>query len=356
MRILIPILGFAPQGGYRVLSELANAWIRMGHECNFLVPSTSKEPYFPTTAKVIKCDFNGIISVTNPEKKENGVDNLVSLFMGLNKIGEKYDVILGNHCLTSWVVRWVECGKAIKFYYIQAYEPGYYPWYKDPVKHLLAKFSYKLNLRKIANSETYKNNGVTVDAIIPPGIDLEKFWEKKNNLDLSEKPEIVIGTLGRVEPYKGTATAISAFRKLRSVNKKLQMKVAFGNVNEADDLEIIKIQGDRELANFYRSLDVLIVSCYSQHGAPHYPLIESMACGTPVVHTDYYPGTAENSWKANSPNAEDVATALEQLLATPYADMMKKISNARKTVEEKLSWDSVAMSFIYQFESLNSKL
>jgi glycosyltransferase involved in cell wall biosynthesis len=76
-----------------------------------------------------------------------------------------------------------------------------------------------------------------------------------------------------------------------------------------------------------------------------------MACGTPVVHTDYYPGTAENSWKANSPQAEDVVTALEQLLTTPHADVMQKISNARKTIEEELSWNRVAMSFICQFES-----
>jgi glycosyltransferase involved in cell wall biosynthesis len=275
------------------------------------------------------------------------------LFSGLNKIGNQYDIISGNHCLTAWVVRWAKCGNAIKFYYVLAYEPDYFPWFKNPIKHLLAKFSYKLNLRKISNSQNYKNNGVNSLVVIPPGIDLDIFWEKKDKNDLSKKSKIIFGTIGRVEPYKGTKTALSAYRKLRLNNSKIVMKVAFGNVINSDDIEIIKIKGDMELADFYRSIDVLIVACYSQHGAPHYPLIESMACGTPVVHTDYYPGTLENSWRANSSTVEDLVGALEVLLSTPYQELRDKVANARKTVEENLSWGNVAKSFIYQFKSSN---
>ena len=37
MKIIIPLVGsFSKEGGWRVLSELANAWIRMGHEVVFL--------------------------------------------------------------------------------------------------------------------------------------------------------------------------------------------------------------------------------------------------------------------------------------------------------------------------------
>ena len=53
MKILIPIIGFAPAGGYRVLSELANHWIKIGFKVDFLLNEYSSPPYFPTIAGII---------------------------------------------------------------------------------------------------------------------------------------------------------------------------------------------------------------------------------------------------------------------------------------------------------------
>lgn len=350
MKILIPTLGFARQGGYRVLSELASGWIKMGHECTFLIPATSEDPYFPTNAKIIRCNRSGVVDARD-EKSANGFDNISSLFGGLKEIGSKYDIILANHSLTAWPVRWANCGSASKFYYIQAYEPGYYPWLSHPIKRILSKLSYALNLNRISNSSTYADDGVCCVSVIPPGIDLSIFTKKPAEHDGFKGIPVVIGTIGRTEPYKGTATAIAAYRKVRSTYPNITMKIAFGNVAPAQDYDIIQIDGDKELAEYYRSLDLLIVSCYSQHGAPHYPLIEAMASGIPVVQTNYYPGDDANSWPAKSPSVEDVAAALEKLLAAPSAKVTQRTLSARKTVEEHLSWESVAGKFIAHFES-----
>jgi glycosyltransferase involved in cell wall biosynthesis len=175
---------------------------------------------------------------------------------------------------------------------------------------------------------------------------LSIFKEKQEYFDINSKSEVIIGTIGRSEPYKGTATAIAAYRRLHAKNPKLKMKVAFGNVPPSDDLEIVEVKNDSELAEFYQSIDVLLVTCYSQHGAPHYPLIEGMACGTPVVHTDYYPGNEDNSWVAKSSELESVIQALDDFLATPNDCRKEKIRLARKTIEEHLSWEKVANSFI----------
>lgn len=59
MRILIPMLGFGRAGGYRVLSELANVWLRAGHDVAFAVPATSEVPYFPTEATIHWLDGKG---------------------------------------------------------------------------------------------------------------------------------------------------------------------------------------------------------------------------------------------------------------------------------------------------------
>lgn len=344
-RILIPILGFAPQGGYRVLSELANAWIRNGHDCTFLTPATSAPPYFPTHAQILRCDRRGKFSETQSSEKPQGLDNVWSIFAGLKCIGGNYDVIFANHCLTAWSVSLAGCGNARKFYYIQAYEPDYYPLLKHPVKHLLARGSYLLGLRQVANAANYRGWGIEPEAIIPPGIDLSIFVQKQLDEDFLDKATITLGTIGRAEPYKGTATALAAYRTLRKSDQRLRMKVGFGNVAPDADIEIVPIRGDVQLAAFYRSVDVLVVSCKGQHCAPHYPLIEAMASGTPVVHTRYFPGNATNSWQADESTTESVASALQQLIQTPQSERLRRVKEARQTVERQLSWDAVAARF-----------
>lgn len=355
MKILIPILGFARQGGYRVLSELANSWIRMGHECSFLVPSTSGDPYFPTSANIIYSNKSGCDSQRKNFKKANGLDNVLSLYVGLKSVGKEYDVILANHSLTAWPVWLANCDDASKFYYIQAYEPDYYPWFRHPLKNVLSKLSYLLNLNRIANSESYKENNIKFMATIPPGIDLSIFNMKEAELDIASKDEIIIGTIGRSEAYKGTSTAIAAYKNVQAKNPRLKLRVAFGNVKASNDFEIIKIKNDSELSMFYQSIDVLLVSCYSQHGAPHYPLIEAMACGTPVIHTDYFPGDKSNSWVAESSSLDAVIAALEDFLKSSSEIRLKKIFAARKKIEENLSWDSVAQNFIGRFNERANK-
>jgi glycosyltransferase involved in cell wall biosynthesis len=77
------------------------------------------------------------------------------------------------------------------------------------------------------------------------------------------------------------------------------LTVAFGNLPENwrhDRVEILTPASDTELSNFYREIDVLIAPGIVQLGACHYPVIEAMACGTPVITTGYYPADSTNSW------------------------------------------------------------
>ncbi|MBD3680015.1 MAG: glycosyltransferase family 4 protein [Rhodobacteraceae bacterium] len=349
MRILIPILGFAQQGGYRVLSELANSWIRMGHDCTFLVPATSGSPYFPTNASILRYDRHGHFTETASGGRRCGYDNVMSLWAGLRKIGKDYDVILANHCLTAWPVRWANSGKAKKFYYIQAYEPDHYPFKKHPVKHLMSRMSYALDLKQISNSPAYIGYGIRPLDIIPPGIDPRKFFSKVNPGRFSSGKEIVLGTIGRIEPYKGTSTALAAYRLLKNEYSNLRMNVGIGNVAAADDIKITPIKDDEKLASYYRSVDILVVSCIGQHGAPHYPLIEAMASGTPVVHTGYYPGTAANSWEAADTSVEAVAHAIRQVVTAPSEEREAKANAARQAVVAELGWDAVGQKFLDLF-------
>lgn len=349
MRILIPILGFAPQGGYRVLSELANSWIRIGHDCTFLVPATSGAPYFPTNASIVRYDRHGRFTDTASTGRRSGYDNIMSLWAGLRQIGKDYEIIVANHCLTAWPVRWANAGKAKKFYYIQAYEPNYYPFTKYPFKHLMSRISYAFDLTQISNTSAYEGYGIRPLDVIPPGIDTSTFISKENPGSFASEKEIVLGTIGRIEPYKGTSTALAAYRLLRREYPHLRMKVGFGNVEAADDIEITPIKGDDQLASYYRSVDILVVSCIGQHGAPHYPLIEAMASGTPVVHTGYYPGTTANSWQADDTSVDAVAQAIRQVITASSDERAAKSNAARQVVVAELAWDAVGQQFLSHF-------
>lgn len=351
MKILIPILGFAKQGGYRVLSELANAWIDLGHQCTFLAPETSDLPYFPTKAEIIFCSFHLNTAVNNVGRRASGFDNIISLYCGLRRMRDEYDVIFANHSMTTWPVYFAAGNCVKKMYYIQAYEPGYYKFQQHPIKHILAKLSYILPFKQISNSNTYRGVGISPVAVIPPGIDTSIFFPKTNYIDISEKSNLIIGTIGRTEPYKGTGTAIAAYRALGKCVSNAQMKIAFRNVDFAEDYEIVDINGDAELADYYRSLDVLLVTCYSQHGAPHYPLIEAMSCGTPVVQTNYYPGNEFNSWPCAGANVEAVVKGILEFISSSKEERMNKIALSQSFVACELAWKEVARKFIKIFDA-----
>lgn len=352
MKILIPTFNFGANGGGRVLSELANVWIALGHECDFLAPETANKPYFPSKANIILSNRRGIITGDRRNGEMVRYDGVLSVISGLREIGHRYDVILANQSLTAWPVCFINCGKANKFYYIQAYEPDYYSPFSQTAEYLLSRLSYVLPLKQIANSATYKGMGIHPTDVIPPGIDLSIFRRRENHVKFSGKKEIVLGTIGRIEPYKGTATAVSAYRALRASDSRLRLKVALGNVKISDDVEIVDIKSDIELSEYYRSLDVLIVSCSYQYGAPHYPVIEAMASGVPVVHTGYYPGSADNSWIAEQSSTASVAEALGRLLNSSESEIVEKTDRARALIERELEWGMVGRRFLAAFSAV----
>ena len=99
MKILIPLTtGFGPQGGWRVLSQLANQWILQGHSVTFLVQKSSNLPYFPTQATILWFDNKGNIHKINdlnykiPFGRYFGIS--YALIRALKKLN--YDIVLAT--------------------------------------------------------------------------------------------------------------------------------------------------------------------------------------------------------------------------------------------------------------------
>ncbi len=124
MRILIPIATFEVGGDFRVLSELANHWMRQGHAL-----STAVAPTAPRTA------FAGSGSMRSV---------YLGMLRALTRVGSHYDVILANHSFTALSVAFARTGSARKWYYVLAYEPEYYsfePGWKGRVLQAMTALS-----------------------------------------------------------------------------------------------------------------------------------------------------------------------------------------------------------------------
>lgn len=363
MKILIPITAFDRAGGSRVLSELASHWSDAGHEVNFLVDIRSKPPYFPTRAKIIRFDKFGKITRTDQQASlslDGGklASVWVRMWLALSRIGSDYDVILANHSLTTYPIAFARTGSARKWYYIQAYEPEYYGFikgFRGGVLEVLAAFSYRFRFHQVANAPIYIGyKGIRANQWVPPGIDFKLFRLRELPPVFDENRTIIIGTIGRKELTKGTADVLAAFEMLAARNSRISLSVAFGNLPKNwhhPRANIIMPNGDAELAAWYRSIDILIAPGTVQLGACHYPVLEAMASGTPVITTGYLPAHTDNSWIVPIHSPKAIVDAVQDIIFLDTQKLNEKVALATVAVA-RFNWKCVANDFLKLFSEL----
>lgn len=329
MKILIPVLSFGNAGGYRVLSKIADELIFFGHQVEFLCPEGSNMPYFPTAAKIGWIGSNGII-YEQKDHQPSGKDNFISiqkkLTSALQKIPEdSYDVIIANHSLTVFPV----LRSALKhktLYYVQAYEPDYYRLLggiKNKILCFLSALTYRKDIFTVVNSAIYKDyKKLDTSNVLYPGIDFSLFYPNNgaafNQQDDNET--IIIGTVGRLERFKGTIYVLDAFNMIRQKYPAAELHVAFGNQADyegCDGVYCFQPKGDKALGDYYRSLNYYFCAGFTQIGAFHYPIVEAMACGIPVITTQYNPADDNNSWLTDICNVPDIVKKFELALNNP---------------------------------------
>jgi glycosyltransferase involved in cell wall biosynthesis len=168
----------------------------------------------------------------------------------------------------------------------------------------------------------------------------------------------VVGCIGRSEPDKGTREAIAAYRAfVRQHPGPHRLRMATFGVPPAwlegiPGLEPVVPGNDRELADYYRSLDVLLALCTIQHGAHHYPVLEAMASDLGVVTTGYTPADSGNAWIVGA-DPEEAAAALAAILADPERTR-EKLGNAQTAILA-YDWPRVASRFLTFLASVCGK-
>lgn len=360
LKILIPLFSFGRAGGMRVLTQLANHWKSAGHTVVVLAFYESELPYYPIEAPVIWIDLNGV--ATNRKEsdfsyKNSGIKRSRAFYRYLKKHSSEYDIVLANSNKSTWSV--VFGSKAVNFYYIQAYEVefSYGRSIKTAIKKFSAWITYFLPLHRIVNAEIYKNyKNIRSDIMIPPGLDLNVYYPKK--LDAATKKEFVVGCIGREEEWKGANDVGRAVKILRESGYAIRLVVAFHPIRY-DNYELVQPHGDDNLAEYYRSLDVLVAPGHLQLGAVHYPVIEAMACNVPVITTGYYPADDTNSYIVSIKSPEQISAAIASMIAD-YTKAIEKAETAQKLIKQ-FDWKVVSQKFIEVFyikaggESINER-
>lgn len=345
--ILIPISSFGKAGGIRVLSQLANTWKQLGVNVAFLVFYESESPYYPVDVKIIWIDKNGEEVEKNKEvfnNKNSGIKRTIAIYKFLKKNTEQFDIVLANQNLTAWPV-WLG-SKSTNFYYVQAYEVEFSSKenIKSSLKRLAAYCTYFLPLKKVVNANIYLNyRNLHADTVIPPGLDLALYYPKKKHHSFRNNREFIVGCIGRIEEWKGSHDVAEAVRILHEQGYNVKFKVAF-NAVKYDKHELVMPDGDENLANFYRSLDVLVAPGHIQLGAVHYPVIEAMACKTPVITTGYYPANNENAYIVPIKGPDVIAKTIIEILED-YGKAIEKAEIAYDAISQ-FDWKIVSSKFI----------
>ncbi len=361
MRILIPIIGFGRAGGYRVLSELANHWIDRGAKVDFLVDDRSDAPYFPTRAGIRRFGRDGRetaadVKATPFAPRGNAASIYLGMWRALRRLASQYDVVLANHSLTAWPVALAPApawGRRGRVYYIQAFEPEYFAGehgWRARVLEVLSTASYRLPLRRVVNAPVYLDyRGIRATHWIPPGMDDVLFTRRPTLPGSVRDAPWTIGVIGRREPAKGTADALAAFEHLAARRTDVRLRVAYGNLPAGwshPRAEVVVPSDDRELAAYYRSLDIMLAPGTLQLGAAHYPVLEAMASGVAVVTTGYLPAAPDNAWLVPVHAPDAIAAAIDDIMRTPPDALAARLDRAAAAVQG-FTWRAVAGRFLH---------
>lgn len=345
MKILIPVLSLGKSGGIRVLSNLANYWMGMGNEVTIVISDQLNDPYYPVTCNLVYINSKGEKIKKNSGIKTSSIAQLRAIYRFLKRHSYDYDAVIANYNLTAYPI--ALGSSAENFYYIQAYEPEFYDEldsFKKYIYEFLAWSSYFLPLTRVVNSNLYtRYKNIVTDYIVYPGLDLNTYHPKVRKLK-GKNDKFTIGCIGRDILWKGSEDVSEAVKLLHKEGyDNIELVVAFHPVSY-EKHKLVQPDGDDNLSDFYRSLDILITPGHIQLDAVHYPVIEAMATCTPLITTGYYPSSKENSFIVQVKDPADIANKIKYVMNN-YDFAIEKSKLGLKDIEQ-FSWNNIASKFL----------
>jgi len=362
MKIVIPMVGIGEAGGIKVLFKLADILVDKGHDVTFIIIE-GKDTYEKINIKTkARREHISIPPVHKLFRR-----SIFQLFLKMHLLYKAIppcDVAIANFWATAYSVYFSRKPR-YKLYYCQAYEPDFYKPYglenfpsgrreymrlMYKIMEALAAYSYRLNLKMFANNARIVNEiknrwGMPEDIpVLPPGVDLSVF-----NPDRRVKRErLTVGIIVSPSFWKGAKYFFEAVQILRKRGKvEFDVLCAFGpppRGSPAVEAKWVKPKTQDELADFYRSVDIL-VSPMLLTGEFPLPPLEGMACGCSVITTPIIYGTPGREYYEIPPgNAEAIADAVEKLLVDE--ELRSTLQTNGLKLAQQFSWEVIGEKFI----------
>lgn len=218
--------------------------------------------------------------------------------------------------------------------------------------------------RSIAQELKKHYLGINKIFVIGNGVDEKFFFPAQNS---NENRNTYIMYAGRIDREKGLFDLIECAKYI--CNQKSD--ILFLLAGKGPDIDTLKKKakklglqdkfkfsgqvGRNQLVRLYQNSTIFAFPSYHE-GIPTV-LLEAMACGLPIVATDVRGNRdlikhGKNGILVPPRSPKEMADAILLLLDD---DKMKKElgKNARKTIEEKYTWDIVSSKILHCYESLN---
>lgn len=223
-------------------------------------------------------------------------------------------------------------------------------WLQKLFLPLIALPTLQLGDRILCYTETDKkrliNRGVdTKISVVQNGIDCEKFVPKSS---IKEKQQILF--VGRIKPGKGAEQVIKAFAQIQDNFDNLELVIVgegplreeleakSNSLSTKNNVEFRSSVPNDEMPTLYNQSSVTVLPSESE-GMPR-TVLESLACGTPVVVSKLpqLEFVESNSGvMVNRRDTEEIANGLYKVLSN---DELRKTlgEKGREQVQDRFSW------------------
>ncbi|MBL0941274.1 MAG: glycosyltransferase family 4 protein [Alphaproteobacteria bacterium] len=291
MHLTLIISSLNPGGSERVLSELANAWVKKGYKISFILFAASTEvPFYP-----LHHDINLIFLNQSQQESSSLLIRLRNIYRRVLCVRKtlkslKPDMIISFIDVTNITTLLANIGLKIPVLVAERTQPSYHNlchFYK-----VLRLYTYcwaeKIIVQTQAAADYFPKKFQSHIAIIPNAVKISPY--QKSSSDIL-KPVRKICSIGRLCPYKDFDVLIQAFAEIVLENPDLEL-IIYGEGQERLNLESIilklnlseKVHLPGTIKDVYETLSQadLFVFPSRYEGFPNV-LCEAMSVGLPVI-------------------------------------------------------------------------
>jgi len=344
MKITFVLPTLALTGGMRVLSIYTKILQQRGHT----ICIVSTPPGRPTSMQQLRSVLRGKGWEPAPVRGPSHFDNvdvegrvLETCRPVTDSDVPDADIVMATWWETAEWVSKLSPSKGAKVYFLQHYEAfDYIP--KGRVEATWRLPMHKITVAQWLADKARNEYGDLSVSLVPPTVDTKQFYDSQSRSKQPRGKQSVptVGLYYSTTPWKGCDLALEAFSIAAKKIPNLRL-VAFGSGETPppylplpDGTEYIRAPSQDQLREFYSKCDAWLFASRSEGFG--LPIIEAMACSTPVIGTpagaapELLAGGGGILVKPEDP--EDMAKAIEQICQLSDAEWRAMSENALETV------------------------